>query len=165
LFIVLSVLRRLYDFLLPICHFIRSHHQSNQLTIILWLYSCAHQDYPWKRLEWRLFMLFSENFEVILDFLTLQDKHNIRTLSVKAKFISTAKHARNPLTNEIYLYIFRQHTYTIGKIYRYKVSILWKDKTLSLVLFLLIYSALSIILEDEQRRVISIWLTIFFKLR
>ena len=99
----------------------------------------------WTKETTLVYALF-RNFEVILDFLTLQEKHNIRTLSVKAKFISTAKHARNPLTNEIYLYIFRQHTYTIGKIYRYKVSIIWQDKTLSLILFMLIYSALSIIL-------------------
>jgi hypothetical protein len=35
-----------------------------------------------KRLERRLFLLFSENFTIVFDFLTLQDKHNIPTLSV-----------------------------------------------------------------------------------
>jgi len=31
--------------------------------------------------EWRLFLIFSSKVAVVLDFLTLQDKHNIRTLS------------------------------------------------------------------------------------
>ena len=37
--------------------------------------------------EWRLFLLFLDNFAVALGFLTLQDKHNIRTLSENIKFI------------------------------------------------------------------------------
>ena len=42
-----------------------------------------------KLLERRLFLLFSDNLAVVLDFLTLQDKHNITTLSVDIRFICT----------------------------------------------------------------------------
>ena len=38
-------------------------------------------------LEWRLFLIFSGKVAVVLDFLTLQDKHNICTLSVNKTFI------------------------------------------------------------------------------
>jgi hypothetical protein len=37
----------------------------------------------------RLFLHFSDNLAVVLDFLTSQDKHNIRTLSVNVKLIWT----------------------------------------------------------------------------
>jgi hypothetical protein len=43
----------------------------------------------WKRLERRLFQLFSDNLAVVLDFLILQDKQNIRTLSLNIKLICT----------------------------------------------------------------------------
>jgi hypothetical protein len=36
------------------------------------------------------FLLFSENLAVILDFLTLQDKHNLRTLLENIKFICSS---------------------------------------------------------------------------
>jgi hypothetical protein len=36
-----------------------------------------------------LLQIFSDNLEVVLDFLTLQDKPNIRTLSLNIKLIST----------------------------------------------------------------------------
>jgi hypothetical protein len=42
-----------------------------------------------KRLELRLFLFFSDNLTVILEFLTLQDKHNLRTLSEYIKSILT----------------------------------------------------------------------------
>jgi hypothetical protein len=38
---------------------------------------------------WRLFQLFSDNFAVVLDFLILQDKHNIHTLLLNIKLICT----------------------------------------------------------------------------
>ena len=38
-------------------------------------------------LEWRLFLIFSGKLAVVFDFFTLQDKHNIRTLSVNITFI------------------------------------------------------------------------------
>jgi len=44
---------------------------------------------PLKRLELRLFQLFSDNLAVVLDFLILQDKHNISTLSLNIKLICT----------------------------------------------------------------------------
>ena len=40
-----------------------------------------------KRLERRLFLLFLDNLGVVLEFLTLQVKHNIRTLSENVKLI------------------------------------------------------------------------------
>ena len=40
-------------------------------------------------IEQCLFQLFSGNLAVVLDFLTLQDKHNIHTLLGNMKFIST----------------------------------------------------------------------------
>jgi hypothetical protein len=36
-----------------------------------------------------VFAIFSKIIEVVLDFSTLQDKHNIRTLSLKIKLICT----------------------------------------------------------------------------
>ena len=44
---------------------------------------------PLKRLERHSILLFSGQFVVVLDYLTLQDKHNIRTLSVNIKLIFT----------------------------------------------------------------------------
>jgi hypothetical protein len=41
------------------------------------------QNLSWKRLERRLFQLFSDNLAVVLNFLILHDKRNIRTLSLK----------------------------------------------------------------------------------
>ena len=38
-------------------------------------------------LEWRLFLIFSGKLAVVFDLFTLQDKHNIRTLSVNITFI------------------------------------------------------------------------------
>jgi hypothetical protein len=47
-----------------------------------------HRGRHTKQLEPRLFQLFSDNLAVVLDFLTLLDKHNIRTLSANLKLIS-----------------------------------------------------------------------------
>ena len=40
--------------------------------------------------ELRLFLLFLYNLEVVLDFLILQDKYNIRTLSTKSNLFALA---------------------------------------------------------------------------
>jgi hypothetical protein len=48
-----------------------------------------HRGHHWKRLKRLLFQLFSDNLTVVLDFLTLHDKHNISSLSVDIKLICT----------------------------------------------------------------------------
>ena len=69
-----------------------------------------------------LFQIFSDNLEVVLDFLTLQDKPNIRTLSLNIKFIYTrcetglnSEPSILPVskarTNKFYIY--RQCTYIV----------------------------------------------------
>jgi hypothetical protein len=58
-------------------------------------------------LEWRLFLIFSGKLAVVFDFLTLQDKHNIRTWSVNITFIwnrcETARKARRRLAFFLFL--------------------------------------------------------------
>ena len=48
-----------------------------------------HRWRQWKRLDRRLFQLFSDDLTVVFDFLILQDKHNIRTLSLNIQLICT----------------------------------------------------------------------------
>ena len=78
-----------------------------------------------KQLERRLFLLFLDTLVVVLDFLTLQDKHNIRTLSDNIKFICNRgepgeRNAGQRLAflsvSKAYankLYIFQQATYIV----------------------------------------------------
>ena len=48
-----------------------------------------NREHHGKRVERRLFLLFSSNLAGVLDFLILQSKHNICTLSVNLKLICT----------------------------------------------------------------------------
>jgi hypothetical protein len=53
--------------------------------VILRCYSDGRHDrrHPWNRLERRLLLHFSENFAVVLNILTVECTHNIRSMSVK----------------------------------------------------------------------------------
>jgi hypothetical protein len=74
-----------------------------------------------KLLERRLFMLFLHNLDIILDFLTLRDKQNIRTMSENVKFIcnrcqtgqKTSSSIRCSKAHTNKLNIFRQCMYIV----------------------------------------------------
>ena len=103
-----------------------------------------------------MFQLFSDNLAVVLHLLTLQDKHNIRTLSLNIKLFWTrceqARKARQGLpflpvsngrTNKCY--IFRQCTYIVYVI-RSLINMLSTEVKLNFISLLLLVSVLSAIL-------------------
>ena len=49
----------------------------------------SHRGHHQKRTELRLFLIFSDNLEVVLDFFIVQDKYNIRKLSTNIKILCT----------------------------------------------------------------------------
>lgn len=77
---------------------------------------------PWNYRNDDCFWSFQNNFSVVLDIRTLQDKHTIKTLSVKTTFILAAKQVREVCHTLPFLpvskaysntfYIFWQYTYT-----------------------------------------------------
>ena len=129
---------------IPVCPLLSFLHKERQIKIQDFIQRCQtdscrasernnnsiykrwrHRWYHWKRLERRLFQLFSENLAIVLDFLILQEKQNMHILSlnIKNKFALSAKQDRKTrqmlaflpvskaLTNK--LYIFRQCTYIV----------------------------------------------------
>jgi hypothetical protein len=59
-------------------------------TVTVYYKRWCHRWCHWKRLERCLFQLFSDNLAVVLDFMILQDKHNMHTLLLK--FLSVTLH-------------------------------------------------------------------------
>ena len=80
-----------------------------------------HREHDWKLLWRRLFHLFSDNLALVLDLLTLKDKHNKHTLSVNIKLYCTLCETGQK-SSLFYLFlklvqinfnIFRQCTYIV----------------------------------------------------
>ena len=65
-----------------------------------------HKWHHWKRLELRLFQLFSDNLAIVLDLLILNDKHNVRSLSLNIKLICSLWNRIEKLAKDSRLYRF-----------------------------------------------------------